>query len=118
MKTQTVIASAVVSIAATIATATPASAALHAEGCIAVPLRHCSYVATRPGGLLASGSPWRVEIVRRGRMTMVTDWYQFNQIGGIKPGDHVSAWAGIRGLLCVVPQSAAVVRVGSSISRS
>ena len=65
------------------------------EGCVAGPSQECSYVASRPGRYLATGSGWTVSIVRAsGRTVVFRDGASPNYIDAIERGDQVTASGG------------------------
>ncbi len=115
---------AVVVIAATsVGWTTPARAAT--EGCTARAGTSCVYHATRSGGIVASGTSWRVGIQRDGRWTTYGPAYYLDapkyvsrRANAIRKGDNVYVWTGptasyVTGGCCVSwPPLVDVVAVG------
>jgi hypothetical protein len=82
------------------------------EGCVAVPERSCSYVATRSGGYEAVGNAWRVQIVRQGQVIVYTPGTPAMQPGVIQAGDRVSASTALRVRAFTPSAVAGSVRMG------
>ncbi|MEY2433585.1 MAG: hypothetical protein QOC92_3310, partial [Acidimicrobiaceae bacterium] len=102
---------------------TPARAAT--EGCIASAGSSCVYSATKNGGIVASGTTWRVMVQHGRRSTTYGPAYYLDapkhssrRVNAIRKGDVVYVWTGptasyISGGCCVSwPPVVDVVAVG------
>ncbi len=92
--------------------------ATRTDGCTALPISDCSYVARRPGRIVAVGSPWVVIIERGERRIVIDDTKPAPGEGVIRPSDRVTAscryaWSEVSVSSATLPRSTGCVHVGS-----
>jgi hypothetical protein len=104
----------------------PTTAHAATEGCVAMAGSYCTYVATKSGGIVASGTSWRVVIERHGRSItygppyyLDAPRYTSRRVNAIRKGDIVYVWTGATGNVYRVswPPVVDVVAVGPDYNR-